>query len=186
MARYKFNKDFEENFKIVCQNAQSMSQASMELGMNYKTLVFHAKRLNCFKINQSGKGISKLPAKQAIPLEMIFEGKHQTFQSHKLKLRLLKEEFKQHQCENCGLKEWLSKPIPLELHHIDGDKFNNSFENLQLLCPNCHALTDNYRAKNIKNLSALLETTRVESLKFGEVFKMIIPSQVPNESLEKV
>lgn len=51
MARYKFNKDFEESFKIVCQNAKSMSQASMELGMNYKTLVFHAKRLNCFKTN---------------------------------------------------------------------------------------------------------------------------------------
>ncbi len=101
-------------------------------------------------------------------------------------MRLLKEEFKQHQCENCNLTEWFSKPIPLELHHIDENRFNNSFENLQLLCPNCHALTDNYRAKNIKNLSALLETTRVESLKFGEVFQMIIPSQVPIESLEKV
>jgi hypothetical protein len=63
MARYKFNKDFEENFKIVCQNTKSMSQASLELGMNYKTLVFHAKRLKCFKANQCGKGISKLPAK---------------------------------------------------------------------------------------------------------------------------
>ncbi|MDZ7880284.1 MAG: hypothetical protein U5L45_21590 [Saprospiraceae bacterium] len=34
---------------------------------------------------------------------------------------------------------------------------------------NCRALTDNYRAKNIRNLSARSETTDVEPLKFGEV-----------------
>ena len=27
---------------------------------------------------------------------------------------------------------------------------NNQLNNLQLLCPNCHALTDNYRGKNRK------------------------------------
>jgi predicted HNH restriction endonuclease len=37
-----------------------------------------------------------------------------------------------------------------------------------LLCPNCHAFTENYRAKNIRNLSAQLEMTDVELLKFGE------------------
>jgi len=35
--------------------------------------------------------------------------------------------------------------IPLELHHRDGDRTNNSLANIELLCPNCHALTDNYR-----------------------------------------
>ena len=35
--------------------------------------------------------------------------------------------------------------IPLELHHIDGNNKDNSLSNLQLLCPNCHALTNNYR-----------------------------------------
>ena len=36
----------------------------------------------------------------------------------------------------------------LELHHIDGNHSNNELSNLTLLCPNCHALTDNYRGKN--------------------------------------
>ena len=36
----------------------------------------------------------------------------------------------------------------LSLHHIDGDRHNNVFENLQILCPNCHAQTDNYGSKN--------------------------------------
>lgn len=47
-------------------------------------------------------------------------------------------------CENCGLQEWLDKPIKLEVHHIDGDKSNNVRENLLLLCPNCHSYTENY------------------------------------------
>lgn len=28
---------------------------------------------------------------------------------------------------------------PLHVHHIDGDATNNSEDNLQLLCPNCHS-----------------------------------------------
>lgn len=54
-----------------------------------------------------------------------------------------------HKCEECGLSEWLTKTIPLEIHHIDGDRLNNEMSNLLLLCPNCHALTDNYCGKNI-------------------------------------
>lgn len=56
-----------------------------------------------------------------------------------------------HQCECCGLTEWLNKPIPLEVHHLDGKELNSELSNLILLCPNCHALTDNYRGKNINH-----------------------------------
>ncbi len=56
-----------------------------------------------------------------------------------------------HQCEVCKLTEWLDQPIPLEMHHIDGDAKNNTFANLQLICPNCHALTETYKAKNTGN-----------------------------------
>ncbi len=50
-----------------------------------------------------------------------------------------------HRCENCKNTMWQSQAIPLELHHINGDRTNNEENNLQLLCPNCHALTDNWR-----------------------------------------
>lgn len=53
-------------------------------------------------------------------------------------------------CEVCGNTEWLGEEIPLVIHHIDGDHMNNELSNLQLLCPNCHAQTDNYCGKNIK------------------------------------
>ena len=54
-----------------------------------------------------------------------------------------------HRCEQCQLEVWLDNPIPLEVHHKDGDKLNNELDNLQLLCPNCHALTSNWRGHNI-------------------------------------
>jgi len=52
-----------------------------------------------------------------------------------------------HKCEDCGLEEWKTFPIVLELHHIDGNRVNNNKDNLQLLCCNCHATTDNWRNK---------------------------------------
>ena len=50
-------------------------------------------------------------------------------------------------CECCGITEWLGNPIKLEVHHLDGDRFNNELENLELLCPNCHAYTETYCRK---------------------------------------
>lgn len=59
---------------------------------------------------------------------------------------------KQDVCECCGLKQWQGKEIHLQVHHVDGNKKNNELSNLQLLCPNCHSQTDNFCAKNRKNL----------------------------------
>jgi hypothetical protein len=51
-------------------------------------------------------------------------------------------------CEKCGRTEWEGQKIPLCVHHIDGNHINNVLDNLQILCPNCHAQTDNYCGKN--------------------------------------
>ena len=39
----------------------------------------------------------------------------------------------------------------LQIHHIDGNSKNNSPDNLQVICPNCHAKTENYMALNKGN-----------------------------------
>ena len=41
--------------------------------------------------------------------------------------------------------------IPLEVHHIDGDYKNNIENNLELLCPNCHSLTESFKGSNVGN-----------------------------------
>ena len=53
-------------------------------------------------------------------------------------------------CELCGWnkKNPITNMVPLEIHHIDGNYLHNNPENLQVLCPNCHALTPNYKKLN--------------------------------------
>ena len=51
-------------------------------------------------------------------------------------------------CIRCGLDSWLGDPISLELDHIDGNNKNNSRDNLECLCPNCHSQTPTWRGRN--------------------------------------
>ena len=53
-------------------------------------------------------------------------------------------------CEVCGenlVNPYTGKSI-LQIHHIDGNCLNNREENLQLLCPNHHAMTENFGHRN--------------------------------------
>ena len=68
-------------------------------------------------------------------------------QSLKLKKRLFAEGYLTKKCNICGLSQWLNDPIPLELHHIDGNHENNNLDNLSVLCPNCHAMTESHRKR---------------------------------------
>ena len=58
-------------------------------------------------------------------------------------------------CQQCGFEGYnkLTGNSILQIHHSDGDSSNNSVENIQLLCPNCHAMTENYMALNKGNSS---------------------------------
>ena len=60
---------------------------------------------------------------------------------------------KGNKCESCLNEYWLNIPICLEVHHVDGDPSNNQIENLQLLCPNCHSQTPNWRGRNNKTIT---------------------------------
>jgi hypothetical protein len=104
------------------------------------TLWRRARRLGLeFKF---GGGSSK------IDLMDILDGKHPTYQTLKLKNRLLKEKILEDKCSSCGLTEWLGNPLSLHLDHIDGNNHNHVKSNLRLLCPNCHSQTDTWCGKN--------------------------------------
>ena len=56
-------------------------------------------------------------------------------------------------CQICGWNEINSYTgkSPLQVHHIDGNCLNNDINNLQLLCPNCHSLTNTFGTLNNGN-----------------------------------
>lgn len=56
-------------------------------------------------------------------------------------------------CESCGWQERhpITGKVPIEIEHKDGNYLNNSPENVQLLCPNCHSLTLTFRGLNRGN-----------------------------------
>ena len=73
-----------------------------------------------------------------------------TYQSFKLKKRLIAQGVKQKRCELCGWRRRsVDGRIPLELDHINGDRYDNRLKNLRILCPNCHSLQSTHRGLNI-------------------------------------
>lgn len=81
----------------------------------------------------------------------------------KFKEVLVKE--RGYKCQKCGLSEWNGLPIPLEVHHINGNKYDNRKENLQLLCPNCHTLTPNFGNKNKPSSKKVSDEDLLKSLR---------------------
>ena len=143
------------------ENSSSLEEAKRNFfpEMNIKTFKKLAKEFNVFKPNQSKKGTTykeNYPNLFEIGREKFLcsleEGKE--IQSNKLRLKLFKYNIKERRCEKCNNTLWNGLTIPLEVHHKDGNKFNNKLENLEILCPNCHAQTDTYKSKNktYKNL----------------------------------
>jgi len=138
-----------------CLNNISMRQASIKVGLHFNTFVRRAKQLNCYKPNQGLKGITKKDGKgggiKSINIDEILQGLYPSYQTLKLKKRLISLNLIENKCAICGIKIWNNKPICLELDHIDGDNSNHKRKNLRLLCPNCHSQTNTYRGKNSKH-----------------------------------
>lgn len=144
-----------QEFERAVANETSIAGVLRELGLtpaggNYTTVNHFVDEYDLDTSHWKGQGWSagrKFQPKRQLS-EYLVKGRR--CQYNRLRKRLVSEGVKERRCEWCGLDTWNDKPIPLELDHIDGDRYNNLLENLRILCPNCHAQTDTYRGKNIK------------------------------------
>jgi 5-methylcytosine-specific restriction endonuclease McrA len=167
MVRVKYTKDLlETNVK----DCYSFSELCRKVGLtpkgsNFKTL---RKKLNEFRIDYShftGKIWSKNP-KNPVYIKKYTPNlcEHSSLSSSNVKALVYRLGLKENKCEICGISEWLGNKINCEIHHINGDSTDNRIENLQILCPNCHSQTDNFRSRNRKTvLSAQEEILEVEA-----------------------
>lgn len=63
--------------------------------------------------------------------------------------RALRERGKLYVCAQCGLLPiWRGGELTLQIDHINGVGWDDRFENLRFLCPNCHSQTDTYCGRN--------------------------------------
>lgn len=79
-------------------------------------------------------------------------------------------------CSVCGWGERNPRTglVPLHVDHIDGDAKNNRPENLRLLCPNHHALTETYGNANKGNGRPGRRARYLKGLRFSPL--IIAPS----------
>lgn len=145
----------EDDFKNSIASSLSVAQALEKMGIcpaggNYAT--FH-KRVKDLNVDTSHfVGIRHMKGKRNGAKRKIddYLNNLAPITSYALSKRLISEKIKCRKCENCQQETWMNQQIPLELHHVNGNSSDNSLLNLQFLCPNCHALTENYRGKNQK------------------------------------
>jgi hypothetical protein len=156
---------------IIIKESYSISQVLNKLGLkaaggNYQTFNRFVKKYNIDTSHFTGQLWSKghqLPPKRDIE-EYLCQGIKIT--SHRLRQRLIRENIFEHKCCICNLNEWMGKLIPLELDHINGNHDDNCLENLRIICPNCHAQTDTYRAKNRRDKKPTEIKTVKENIKY--------------------
>jgi 5-methylcytosine-specific restriction endonuclease McrA len=84
-----------------------------------------------------------------IPFDDLLIADRKTSRSH-IKRRLLNEGLLANRCYQCGLTDWMGKPLSLELHHRNGDGSDYRLDNLEMLCPNCHSQTPTWGGRNRK------------------------------------
>lgn len=147
-----------EKFKETVKRSESLGHliellGRVKAGGNYVVMKQRIKELNLDTSHWNGRkrqgwqrgryGWRATPLEQILVENTPYKGSTDT-----LKKRLIREGLFLHKCYDCGNTTWKNVPIPIELEHVNGNRFDCRIDNLTLLCPNCHALTKTYRGKN--------------------------------------
>lgn len=135
-----------EYIKDIIKNSINKTDVLNKLGLknnggNFNTLTTFIKK-NEIDIShfQNNKSTKKPVCLVRSNLDEILTLNSFKCKSSRLKEKLYKEGLKVRLCELCGQnEEWLGRRMSLILDHINGDRYDNRIENLQIVCPNCNA-----------------------------------------------
>ena len=149
--KYKYynEQDIREAVRTSYSLAETLRKLKLkDVGGNYRTLKNNIIKYGIDVSHFTGQGWNKFGhpsfGNVGAPLSAILDT-NSSLSSSNVKERLFNNKIKENKCEICGISEWRGSPIICELHHINGDNTDNRLENLQILCPNCHSQTDNFR-----------------------------------------
>lgn len=120
---------------------------AQQLGCKQQTLNSYLKKMGIEYSGQQAKKGQRKGNSYKTADHYINSNQHIT--SCKLREKLIRDGIKEKKCEMCGISVWFGKELPLELHHKDGNHYNNELTNLEILCPNCHSIQEGNSGANI-------------------------------------
>ena len=120
---------------------------AQQLNCKQETLNSYLKKMGIeYKGQQSKKGQVKGTSYKTAEY---YISNNKVITSSRLRDKLIRDGIKKSCCELCGLSEWMGHLLPLELHHKNGDHYDNELSNLEILCPNCHSIQAGNSGANI-------------------------------------
>ena len=141
----------EEILKWI-EEEQPKSYMCQQLNCKQETLNSYLKKMNIeYKGQQAKKGQQK--GNNVYRSALYYIDNQLSISSHRLKEKLFRDKLKEKKCEICGISVWQGIELPLELHHKNGNHNDNTFSNLQILCPNCHSIQAGNSGANIGKYS---------------------------------
>ena len=147
----RFKEEKLDKLNMLISQKKTMKEISLELSISPDTLKRYMKILN---INYHGKASDKVKLDDYLNNSVYIT-------ASLLRKKILESGLKEYRCECCGLNEWMGAEIPLELHHKNGNHYDNRIENLEILCSNCHSVKHGYSkySKKCKNCNKEFLTT---------------------------
>ena len=150
----------DDAFKEAVKSARSVAGVIKRIGLtinggNYRTVHMLVDRFKLDTSHWTGHAYRKGSRTATVPpwplKTILIRGS--TYHINRLRERLIGEGVMRARCSGCFRSRWHGRALPLELHHVDGDRTNNELSNLRILCPNCHSLTHNWKGRATRGKS---------------------------------
>jgi 5-methylcytosine-specific restriction endonuclease McrA len=144
-----------EDLAVAVAASDSVSEVSRRLGYTpnggvHRMIVGHIRTSGLDTSHFTGTRWARGLRRPKIPLEEILVLGSTYRGNSNLRKRLTEAGLLAPKCAECDRTRWRGQPLPLHLDHINGDHTDNRLENLRILCPNCHAITDTWCRRNRK------------------------------------
>ena len=159
-AEFTPGKGLKSFCSLKCRNSQNFSEESKKL-KSLKNKEFHASLTEEELVRLKDK-LDKMREKRTTRFDYLFSKQFEDLAWDSKRARVIVEQ--ELKCNRCKIDSWFGLPITLEVDHKNGNNNDDSRENLEGLCPNCHSQTPTWRGRHENNKQKNLKMIRVQKV----------------------